>query len=99
MQKISNQYAAMPSLHFAWSLWSALVLVPAVRRPWVKALVALYPVATLFAIVVTGNHYILDAAGGACAVAIAYGLAVLMTRQRASSRVTRQTDTRSPTPL
>ena len=99
MQKISNQYAAMPSLHFAWSLWSALVLVPSVRRPWVKALAVLYPVATLFAIVVTGNHYVLDAAGGALAVAIGYGLAVLMTRQRASSSVALQTDTRSPTPL
>jgi membrane-associated phospholipid phosphatase len=89
----------MPSLHFAWALWSALVLVPAVRRPWVKALVALYPTATLFAIVVTGNHYILDAAGGAFAVAIGYGLAALMTRQRESSKLALQTDTRSPTPL
>ena len=34
MQKISNQYAAMPSLHFGWSSWSALVLFPLVRRRW-----------------------------------------------------------------
>jgi hypothetical protein len=66
---VSNQFAAMPSLHFAWSSWSALVLLPMVRRPWSKGAVALYPVATLFAIVVTANHYVLDAAGGALVLA------------------------------
>ncbi len=71
---LSNQYAAMPSLHFAWSSWSALVLFPILRRPWSKALAALYPVATLFAIVVTANHYVLDAAGGA--VVLTVGAAV-----------------------
>ena len=64
MSKVSNQYAAMPSLHFAWSTWCALVLVPTLKRPWLKVLAALYPLLTLFAIVVTGNHYILDAGGG-----------------------------------
>ena len=70
MQKVSNQYAAMPSLHFGWSSWCALVLVPTVRRRWVKVLCALYPWATLFAIIVTGNHFWLDAAGGALILAI-----------------------------
>jgi membrane-associated phospholipid phosphatase len=65
MSKVSNQYAAMPSLHFAWSTWCALVLVPTVRRTWVRILAACYPVLTVFAIVVTANHYWLDAAGGA----------------------------------
>jgi len=65
MQKVSNQYAAMPSLHFGWSTWCALVLVPRVKPMWLKALCFLYPLATLFAIVVTANHYWLDAAGGA----------------------------------
>jgi membrane-associated phospholipid phosphatase len=70
MQKVSNQYAAMPSLHFGWSTWCAFVLVPRVRRTWLKVLCALYPVATVFAIVVTANHYWLDAAGGALILAI-----------------------------
>lgn len=70
MHKISNQYAAMPSLHFAWSTWSALALIPALRRPWAKALAGLYPLMTLFAIVVTANHFILDAAGGAVILAV-----------------------------
>ena len=35
-----------------------------VRRRWVKALVLLHPVATVFCIIVTANHFWLDAAGG-----------------------------------
>ena len=69
MQKVSNQYAAMPSLHFAWSTWCALVLVPTVRNRALKWLAAAYPGLTLFAIVVTGNHFWLDAAGGALILA------------------------------
>src|SRR3954469_25014970 len=35
MKAVSNQYAAMPSLHFAWSTWCVLVLWPATEgRPW-----------------------------------------------------------------
>jgi len=82
--RLSNQYAAMPSLHFAWSMWSALVLFPILRRTWSKAAIALYPLATLFAIVVTANHYVLDAAGGALALwvgaAAGFALAALVNR-------------------
>src|SRR5204863_1405522 len=74
MQKLSNQYAAMPSLHFAWSTWSVFVLWPMMRRWWSKALVAIYPVATLFAIVVTANHYVLDPAGGVVVFGVGYAL-------------------------
>lgn len=69
---VSNQFAAMPSLHFGWAAWSAFVLWPAARRWWAKALVILYPLATLFAIVVTGNHFFLDAAGGAAVLGAGY---------------------------
>src|SRR3546814_16805852 len=31
MKDVSNQYAAMPSMHIGWSTWSALVLVPLLR--------------------------------------------------------------------
>ena len=65
MQKISNQYAAMPSLHFAWALWSACAVAPVLRTAWARLAMVAYPVLTLFAIVVTANHYALDAAGGA----------------------------------
>lgn len=65
VSEVSNQYAAMPSLHFAWALWCTLTMWPHMRRWWTRCLLALFPVATLFAIVVTANHYWLDAAAGA----------------------------------
>jgi hypothetical protein len=80
MQKISNQYAAMPSLHFCWSTWCALVPYPMASRRWLKVLVALYPVMTLFAIVVTANHFWLDAAGGALVLGCGYLVARTVTR-------------------
>lgn len=64
MTTISNQFAAMPSLHCAWALWCALALWPLFQRWWQRALLAAYPAATVFCIVVTGNHYGLDAVGG-----------------------------------
>ncbi|HUR18942.1 MAG TPA: polyprenyl synthetase family protein [Acidimicrobiales bacterium] len=78
--KVSNQYAAMPSLHFAWSTWCALVLFPACRRRWTRALTCIYPLLTLFAIVVTANHYWLDAAGGAVALATGFLMGRTVTR-------------------
>lgn len=62
--EVSNQYAAMPSLHTAWSIWSVLALWALVRRRWLRGILVLYPVATVFCIMVTANHYWLDAAGG-----------------------------------
>jgi hypothetical protein len=64
MKDAGNLYAAMPSLHIAWALWCVFALVPVVRRRWIKALLILHPFVTLFAIIVTANHYFLDAAGG-----------------------------------
>jgi PAP2 superfamily len=69
--RVSNQYAAMPSLHFGWSTWCTYTLWPwamtarSKAGQWFRgALLVLYPAVTLFAIVVTANHYVLDAAGG-----------------------------------
>ena len=72
MQSVSNQYAAMPSLHFGWSLFCAVAVIPTLKRRWTKLLLAAYPAATLFAIVVTGNHYWIDALGGALILGIGY---------------------------
>ncbi len=66
--KVSNQYAAMPSMHIGWSTWCAIVIWRLTRRRWARVLAAIYPVATLFCIIVTGNHYWLDGAGGLVAL-------------------------------
>jgi PAP2 superfamily protein len=64
MRDTGNLFAAMPSLHLTWSTWCAIVLVPVLRQPWLRALAILYPLITLAAVVITGNHYLLDAVGG-----------------------------------
>jgi hypothetical protein len=78
---VSNQYAAMPSLHVAWSLWCALVVASLVRPWWGKALAFAYPVFTLFVITVTANHYFSDAIAGVLLVAVSYPLARLVERR------------------
>ncbi|MEW2246199.1 phosphatase PAP2 family protein [Streptomyces sp. NPDC006975] len=57
---LSNQFAAMPSLHFGWALMVAIGLIAATRsrRRW---LWLAHPALTLLVIVGTANHYWLDA--------------------------------------
>lgn len=69
---VSNLYAAMPSLHTAWSMWCALAVMPVVRPRWLRPVVLIYPLATVFCIVITANHYFLDALGGLVVLGIAY---------------------------
>lgn len=70
MASISNQYAAMPSLHIGWATWSAIAMWPLLRRPWQKAAMLSYPLLTMFCIIVTGNHFWLDGAGGLLVFAV-----------------------------
>jgi hypothetical protein len=58
----ANQFAAMPSLHFGWALVIAWAVLIATKSRW-RYLILLHPVLTLAAIVLTANHYWLDAAG------------------------------------
>jgi membrane-associated phospholipid phosphatase len=69
---VSNQYAAMPSLHTAWSTWAAVAIWGSLKHWWAKGLTLLYPLATIFCIVITGNHYFADAAGGLLVLGVAY---------------------------
>ncbi|MGX9890905.1 bifunctional glycosyltransferase 87/phosphatase PAP2 family protein [Streptomyces sp. NPDC002276] len=80
---LTNQYAAMPSLHFGWSLWCGVVIAIIAPKWWMKALGLLHPFFTVSAIVATGNHWVLDAAGGAAVVAAGFGLSYLFQGPRA----------------
>lgn len=74
---MSNQFAAMPSMHIGWSLWCGITLAMLATAAWVRVLGVLYPVATLFVIVATANHFWLDAVGGVLCLGLGYGLAYL----------------------
>jgi PAP2 superfamily len=80
VSKISNQYAAMPSVHCAWALFCAIVLIPRLRHLWAKVLAGLYPLATVTAIVLTANHYFLDVVGGFAVLGAGYVIARICTR-------------------
>ena len=86
---IANAYAAMPSLHFGWSLWCAIVIWRYVGGRRGHVLAVLYPTLTLFAIVVTANHYFLDAVGGAITLLGGAGV-VRWTERRRSERAAAQ---------
>ncbi|MCF1595465.1 bifunctional glycosyltransferase 87/phosphatase PAP2 family protein [Streptomyces muensis] len=83
LTELTNQYAAMPSLHFGWSLWCGIVIVVLAPRWWMKALGLLHPLFTVTAIVVTGNHWVLDAVGGAAVVGLGFGMTCLLSGPRA----------------
>lgn len=80
MSKLSNQYAAMPSVHVAWATWCALVFVPRVRTRRAKAFAAAYPIVTVVVIVLTANHYLIDAVGGLAILTVGYFGARAITR-------------------
>ncbi len=85
--KIVNQYAAMPSLHFGWDLLVAVAIGVNTRVLWVRRATYFLPFLTLGGIVLTANHYFLDAAAGAAVAVIGLGLAVLLRRAIRRDRV------------
>ena len=82
-----NPYAALPSLHFGWALLLGLAMWlarPPGRWAWAFAAgAALIVGGQGVAIVLTGNHFILDAVAGA--VAAGLGLAAALVWRRRSS--------------
>ena len=79
IDSVSNQFAAMPSLHIGWSVWCALTIAHIARRRWVKVLGLLYPVFTFTVIIATANHYVLDAVGGLVVLAGGFAIQWLIT--------------------
>jgi hypothetical protein len=71
-----NPYAALPSLHFGWSLLLGIVVFQVTNFPALKVLGVVWPVAMFFAIVMTGNHFIIDAVVGAVVSFAGFGIAL-----------------------
>ncbi|MEX0992810.1 MAG: phosphatase PAP2 family protein [Solirubrobacterales bacterium] len=66
-----NPYAAVPSMHVAFSLMVGIPAAMVVRRRWAKVLWCCYPLLITFVVVVTGNHWIVDAMLGALVAGLA----------------------------
>ncbi len=80
-----NTNAAMPSLHFCWTLILGVLFLRSLRG-WAKALGVLYPAITFLAITITGNHFILDAVAGGLLAGVAFAIVELGFRERFSLR-------------
>jgi hypothetical protein len=83
----ANQFAAMPSLHFGWAVLVAYGVVRALNTRW-RLLIALHPAITLAAIVLTANHYWLDALVAFALIVAAMALAPEALLTRAERRPT-----------
>ncbi|MEV5219953.1 phosphatase PAP2 family protein [Streptomyces syringium] len=72
---LTNQYAAMPSLHVGWALWCGVVLWRYGRTTWAKIAGVGYPLAITIIVMGTANHYFLDAVAGAVVMGVGFLLA------------------------
>jgi hypothetical protein len=75
---IGNQIAAMPSLHFGWAVLVCWGVIKFSKSDW-RWLAVLHPFLTLMAIIITANHYWLDA----FVALLIFLLCVSLTRDRA----------------
>ena len=88
-----NELAAMPSMHVGWALWCGVVLAWTARHRWQQALGLFYPLVTTLVVLVTANHWTLDAVAGGGLVCTA----LVLVRAR-SSAVSRSEEDPVPTP-
>lgn len=79
-ERYSNNVAAMPSLHAAYSLLLVLFLWRLVPR-WTRPLLALYPPAMAFALVYGGEHFVVD-----CIAGWIYAVGTFLVVERAFAR-------------
>jgi len=78
-----NPIAAVPSLHFGYSLLVGIAVVAFARRRSVRIAGAVYPLAMLFIIVATGNHFLFDAAAGGIVTVAGWVVAKRLVEPRA----------------
>ena len=69
-ESVTNQYAAMPSLHAAWAIFIGFALVAVLNTRW-RWLALLHPVLTVLVVVATGNHYWLDVIAAGALIVLA----------------------------
>lgn len=79
MAAFYNTNAAMPSLHFSWTCILGVLFLRELPGRF-KALGLTYPILTFAAIIITGNHFILDAVAGAVLAALAFAVVELARR-------------------
>lgn len=75
-----NQYAAVPSFHFGWNLLIGVALFRQFKAIPIRLIAVTMPALMFLAIVLTANHYILDAVIGGAIALLGLGIAGLLRR-------------------
>jgi hypothetical protein len=83
---LSNPVAAVPSLHAAYAVGVGIGLLRFARSPLVRASGAIYPPLVMLTIVVTGNHFVLDAIAGVAVLGLGFALVRWLRRDHGSKR-------------
>jgi len=91
VSQISNQFAAMPSLHVAWALWCSTALWVEGRHSrtptWVfRTAAVVYASSTILTVLATGNHFVLDALGGAIVLLAGFAISLAIARRQERRR-------------
>ena len=90
---VSNEFAAMPSLHFAWAVWSAGVVIW-LAKSRVRIVALCYPALTLMVVIATANHFVLDAVAGLAVLLLAVVLTLGPRRTDATREATSEPERR-----
>jgi hypothetical protein len=87
---MTNQYAAMPSLHVGWAMWCGLMLWRYGSARWTKVAAVGYPLITTLVVMGTANHYLFDALAGVAVMGVGLLLArpALRVAERTRTRLT-----------
>jgi hypothetical protein len=69
---VTNQYAALPSLHIGYAVFLSLAIFLLTTNRLARVLAAVYPFIVFAAIIITGNHYWVDAVAGLMVFGVAF---------------------------
>jgi PAP2 superfamily protein len=84
---LSNPVAAVPSLHAAYALGVGIGIVRYARSHLIRVAGVIYPPLVVLTIVVTGNHFVLDAIAGMAVLGVGFGLARALHRRSGEEKV------------
>lgn len=76
----ADQLAAVPSLHMAWTMWVGVELARVKAKAWVQVVNVVHILVTLYVIMATANHFLLDAVAAVPFVAVPVYIAKRITR-------------------
>ena len=71
---LTNQYAALPSMHVGWAVWCGLFGWRLGRSRVARVAALAYPLVVTVVVVATANHWVVDAVAGAAVVLLAVRL-------------------------